>query len=280
MEQELSELLAMLAQAGLNPQVCDTPVAYDHRAVPCGIPAVAGDSDEGDYCLMPRRLMGSTPEFYINVIGDSMRDAGFEPGDRIRVRTDVSVRDGDIVVASVDGEFTVKVFFTDDRGRRWLLPQNDAYSPILITGQMHFDIVGCVVELVKEAPHLSSGNCLKAIRQAQSRMRIPPEQRAVERALCDIAPAVDNGRQWYAVYRALCDREAVPRDDYHGFAEMVRRTVPSHPHPPVPSELMRMATGSFRKPVGLWDRADAPVKGKCFEGYLRIARRMLELLSQ
>ena len=151
--------------------------------------------------------------------------------------------------------------------------------PILLTDEMEVSIVGRVVELVKEAPCLSSGECLKAIRRAQSRLNIPPEQRKVEEAVRGIAPMVENGRQWFAVYRALCDRAAVPKDEYHGFAEMVARIVPDHPRLPVASELMRLAVDCFRRPVGLWSRTEAPVKGKCYEGYLRIARRMLELLS-
>ena len=51
-----------------------------------------------------------------------------------------------------------------------------------------------------------------------------------------------------------------------------------HPHLPVGSELIRLATSSFRKPVTLWDRNDAPVRGKRFEAYLRIARLMLAQL--
>ena len=54
--------------------------------------------------------------------------------------------------------------------------------------------------------------------------------------------------------------------------------MPNHPHLPVGSELIRLATGSFRKPVALWDRNDAPVRGKRFEAYLRIARLMLAQL--
>ena len=279
MRQETNDFMTSLERAGLNPQLCDTPVAYDHRAVRCGQPMMPGDEDERDYCLMPRRMMGSGLEFYIDIIGDSMRDVGFESGDRIRVRTGVSIRDGDIVVACVDGEFTVKVFFTDEKGRHWLVPQNEAYAPILLTEQMQVNIVGRVVELTKPTPSLSSSACLKAIRRAQSRLEIPPEQRRVEQALREIAPMVDNGRQWFAVYRALCDRQVLQAGDYQGLAAMVGSVVPDHPHQPVASELGRLAVQSFRKPVGLWERNDAPVKGKRFDDYLRIARRMLELLS-
>ena len=97
-------------------------------------------------------------------------------------------------------------------------------------------------------------------------------------AIRQIVPMVENGRQWYAVYRALCDRKAVETDDFYGFAALVARIVPDHPHLPVGSELIRLATGSFRKPVALWDRNDAPVRGKRFEAYLRIARLMLAQL--
>ena len=279
MRQETNDIMTRLERAGLNPQLCDTPVAYDHRAVRCGIPSMAGDEDERDYCMLPRRMMGSPMEFFIDIIGDSMKDVGFESGDRIRVRTDVSVRDGDIVVACIDGEFTVKVFFTDEQGRRWLVPQNEAYMPILLTEQMQVNIVGRVVELTKDTPSLSSSDCLRAIRRAQSRLEIPLEQAKVEQAIRQIAPMVGNGRQWFAVYRALCDRQVLQVGDYQDFALLVGSLVPDHPYPPVTSELGRLAVQSFRKPIGLWERTDAPVKGKRFDDYLRIARRMLELLS-
>ena len=59
MRQETNDFMTSLERAGLNPQLCDTPVAYDHRAVRCGQPMMPGDEDERDYCLMPRRMMGS-----------------------------------------------------------------------------------------------------------------------------------------------------------------------------------------------------------------------------
>ncbi len=85
-------------------------------------------------------------------------------------------------------------------------------------------------------------------------------------------------RQWYAVYRAMVQREVIAGEDYDGFVCLVKEAVPKHDHMTTIDELQRMAIGSFRKPVREWNVKNAPVKGKRFCDYQTIGLQVLELL--
>ena len=87
-----------------------------------------------------------------------------------------------------------------------------------------------------------------------------------------VAGDVGVARQWYAVYRALADAGAVSVGDYDTFCRWVAEAVPDHPHMPVRDELQRMAVLSFARPVAQWNPTNAPVRGKRFDDYLRLAR--------
>lgn len=67
--------------------------------------------------------------FALRVRGESMLNAGILPGDLVVVRRQPTANNGEIVVAMIDDEATVKTYSNRD-GHLWLLPQNDAYSPI------------------------------------------------------------------------------------------------------------------------------------------------------
>ena len=67
--------------------------------------------------------------FALRVRGESMLNAGILPGDLVVVRRQQTCNNGEIVVAMIDDEATVKRF-SRQNGRVWLLPENEAYSPI------------------------------------------------------------------------------------------------------------------------------------------------------
>lgn len=79
----------------------------------------------------------------VTVRGDSMKDVGLLEGDLVVVETNAATRPGDIVVAVVDGEMTVKTLRTDRSGEYFLEPANAAYQPIRPSGSL--EIVGVVV---------------------------------------------------------------------------------------------------------------------------------------
>ncbi len=93
-----------------------------------------------------------------------------------------------------------------------------------------------------------------------------------------VAPTVQVGRQWYAVYSAMVQREVIAGEDYDGFVCLVKEAVPKHDHMTTIDELQRMAVESFTKPVGMWNPLKAPVQGKRFKDYQAIGLRTLELL--
>lgn len=67
--------------------------------------------------------------FCLQVNGDSMIDAHIEEGDIVVANRTETASNGDIVVAEVDGEFTLK-YYKNEKGKQWLMPANKNYKPI------------------------------------------------------------------------------------------------------------------------------------------------------
>lgn len=85
--------------------------------------------------------------FLLKVDGDSMQDAGIRPGDLVLVQKGLSPRHGDIVVASVDNEWTLK-FFERQKGRIVLRAANSKYPPIEPRNEL--TIAGVVIANVRK----------------------------------------------------------------------------------------------------------------------------------
>ncbi len=69
--------------------------------------------------------------YYLRVEGDSMTGAGIEPGDIVVVDKSLEARSGDIVVAAVEGEFTLKRL-KQQGDQAWLVAANPQYAPIVL----------------------------------------------------------------------------------------------------------------------------------------------------
>ena len=96
--------------------------------VAAGQPVLAEENIE-DYEQIPDIAGGDAGEFVLRVRGDSMKDAGIFDGDHVIVQRQQAAQDGDIVVALVDDEATVKRFFKEADHVR-LQPENEAMEPI------------------------------------------------------------------------------------------------------------------------------------------------------
>lgn len=83
--------------------------------------------------------------FALRVRGESMLNAGILPGDLVVVQRQQTARNGEIVVAMIEDEATVKTY-SRKNGHVWLLPENDAYSPIDGT---YAEILGRVAAVVR-----------------------------------------------------------------------------------------------------------------------------------
>jgi repressor LexA len=78
---------------------------------------------------LPAELVGNGQLFLLRVRGDSMIDAAILDGDWVAVRQQESAENGEIVVAMINGEATIKTLRLAD-GQVWLMPQNPVYPPI------------------------------------------------------------------------------------------------------------------------------------------------------
>ena len=108
--------------------------------VTAGVPILAVENQEG---TMPWNDPGC---FALRVRGDSMINAGILSGDKVVVRPQQTADDGQIVVARIEDEATVKRLRRRN-GQVWLMPENDNYDPIDGT---YAEIIGIVKAVVRE----------------------------------------------------------------------------------------------------------------------------------
>jgi repressor LexA len=114
--------------------------------VTAGTPILATENIE-DYFPLPAHMVGDYTVFMLNVVGDSMIEAGIHDGDYVVVRKQSTASNGDIVVAMTeDEEATVKRFFKESDHIR-LQPENSSMEPIRLR---EVTILGKVIGLYRE----------------------------------------------------------------------------------------------------------------------------------
>ncbi|WP_211747871.1 transcriptional repressor LexA [Paenibacillus sp. Marseille-Q4541] len=114
--------------------------------VTAGIPITATENIE-DYFPLPMQYVGEEKVFMLNVMGDSMIEAGIVNGDYVIVRQQQTANNGDIVVAMTeDDEATVKTFYKEKDHVR-LQPENPTYEPLRLT---KVTILGKVIGLFRD----------------------------------------------------------------------------------------------------------------------------------
>jgi repressor LexA len=115
--------------------------------VAAGAP-IGPDPDQDQALWLDGRLFARRPDYLLRVQGDSMIDDGILDGDLVGVQRTPEARDGQIVVARVDGEMTIKRL-QRERGRIRLLPRNPAYAPIVVERGQDFAVEGIYCGLVR-----------------------------------------------------------------------------------------------------------------------------------
>ena len=200
------EALAWLNSLRIEYEVCDTPVPLLGNMVNCGSPLGIGDETIEGYFYLPKSELGNYPIVDWPARGDSMVDANIDEGDILRVELGAIPHDGEIVVASIDNEYTAKVFFTDQSGDHWLCPRNSRYDCILLTGMTNVRIVGIVKDIIKRAPRQSFREC-KAIVDATLSRR---QEKAclmerVQKAVRECTHLFWAGSSWAVVYCVMRD---------------------------------------------------------------------------
>lgn len=127
--------------------VQDRPVSVDAPLIgriTAGQPILAQENHEERYRLSPT-LFSHTPDYLLRVNGDSMIEAGIYDGDLVAVQLTDTAENGEIVIALIGEESTVKYLERKDGGVR-LLPANPRYQPII---SPDIRVIGRVVGLVR-----------------------------------------------------------------------------------------------------------------------------------
>lgn len=112
--------------------------------VSAGSPILAMENIE-DYIALPQSMLGEGEHYVLGVRGESMIEAGIMDGDYVVVRKQPTAYNGDIVVAMVEDDATVKRFYREN-GHFRLQPENSTMEPIIVP---EVTILGKVVSLYR-----------------------------------------------------------------------------------------------------------------------------------
>jgi len=121
---------------------------FDYK-VPAGFPSPADDHIEKALDLNEYLVTKKETTFFVKIKGDSMIDASIHDGDIVIVDRSKQAKIGSIILASVDGEFTIKILAKHLSQPR-LLPANEKFKPIVINEGMQFEIWGVITGAVRK----------------------------------------------------------------------------------------------------------------------------------
>ncbi len=118
--------------------------------VAAGNPILAEEHIE-DYCELPATFFSPNADYLLQVCGDSMVECGIMDGDLLAVHRTQNITDGDIVVARIEDEVTVKRFKRSrSKHQVTLLPENKDFSPIEVDlRHQNFEIEGLGVGVIR-----------------------------------------------------------------------------------------------------------------------------------
>ncbi|WP_127716395.1 LexA family transcriptional regulator [Halobacteriovorax sp. HLS] len=114
--------------------------------VSCGFPSPADDYLEGKLSLDSLLVQRPNSTFFVKAEGQSMEPLILS-GDLLIIDRSVMVRNGDIILGIVDGEFSIKRFFRDHE-KVILTPENEKFNPIVIKDELRFEVWGVVIHII------------------------------------------------------------------------------------------------------------------------------------
>ena len=117
--------------------------------ISCGSPCYE-EQNIDEYLRLPSSVFGKGEKYILTAKGDSMTGAGILDGDVLIIRRQVTAEDGQIVVALLNGENTLKRLRCREDGRPYLHPENAKYKDIEIGPWDTFYIQGVLTHIVKE----------------------------------------------------------------------------------------------------------------------------------
>lgn len=127
----------------------DLPFATE--GIRAGFPSPAQDYMTDSIDLNKELVLHPATTFYARAVGNSMTGFGISEGDLLVIDKSIEPVDGDIVVAFIDGEFTLKKIMKDENEcNLWLVPGNEDYPPIKITEENDFIVWGVLTYNIKK----------------------------------------------------------------------------------------------------------------------------------
>ncbi len=117
------------------------------ESVSAGFPSPADDYLESKLDLNKHIIKHPASTFFVRVTGDSMVNTGIYSGDILVVDRSLKPKDGNIVIAVVDGDLVVKKLAIV-KNKIYLVPENPDYTEIEITSEMHFEVWGVVTTVI------------------------------------------------------------------------------------------------------------------------------------
>ena len=127
-----------------------TDIPIFTNSVQAGIPSPAEDYMDLDLNLQDHLVQNPSATFCVRAVGESMNDAGIQSGDIMLVDKSLIPKNRSIVLAVIDGEFTIKRVNVSDK-ELYLIPENDNFPPIKITKEMDFQVWGVVTYIIHKA---------------------------------------------------------------------------------------------------------------------------------
>ena len=122
-------------------------------SVPAGFPSPATDYIEERIDLTKELIKHPLSTFMVQCEGDSMINAFIPPKALLLVDRSLVPQNGDIVLAVLNGDFTVK-FLRKNNLKCWLVPANSKYREIEVTEEMNMQIWGVVISVISDPKNL------------------------------------------------------------------------------------------------------------------------------
>ena len=142
--------IEMIAGASRGIRLTESSGLPNIGRVAAGSPVLATEHIE-DYCELPPGFFSPNADYLLRVTGDSMKDVGILDGDLLAVQNTQTARDGQIVVARIEDEVTVKRLKRSGQHSVKLLPENSDYKPIVVDlRQTEFAIEGVSVGVIRQ----------------------------------------------------------------------------------------------------------------------------------
>jgi DNA polymerase V len=125
------------------------PITLLESNIQAGFPSPADDYAEAKLDLNQALITHPAATFFVKVTGKSMTGIGISPGDILIVDRSIEASDGKIIIAVIDGEFTVKRLSLNSEGV-CLLSENPVFAPIKIHSEANFQVWGVVTYVIHD----------------------------------------------------------------------------------------------------------------------------------